>query len=136
MPLLITDPIDWKLDADNNLVMPLEYVRGMEAIVQAIRIRLQMFQGEWFLNLDIGIPYLEDPDGGVSEEEAILGQKFDPVKVRAAFRREILSVPGVEGVTKLETRFDGDSRTMFVTIIVSTIFGDTPEDTIALRVGV
>lgn len=129
MPLLLTDPIDLKLDNNNDLVIEngdLVFTRGIPAIVQQCRIRLQMFQGEWFLNLDAGIPYWQ----------SILGEK-PATAIEAArifFRRELLTVDGVKQITKLDITYTGITRTLNVTWQVKTIFGDTPEDVIGLRV--
>jgi hypothetical protein len=89
MPLL-TDPIDLLLDDNNDLVFrdgDLVFSTGIEAVVQACRIVMQMFRGEWFLNLDAGLPYWE----------SILGQK-PAVAIQAAtmyIRRELELVDGV-----------------------------------------
>jgi hypothetical protein len=128
MPL-ITDPIDLKLDANNELVIEngdLVFTRGIEAVVQQCRIALQMFQGEWFLNLDVGIPYWEK----------ILGEKPKTAieAARIFFRRELQLVDGVEKVTRLDVTYTGSTRTLTVTWQVSTVFGDTPADVIDLRV--
>lgn len=129
MPLLITDPIDLKLDDNNELVIEngdLVFTRGIDAIVQQCRIALQMFQGEWFLNLDVGIPYWEK----------ILGEK-PATAIEAArifFRRELQLVEGVNRVTKLDISYTGTTRSLNVTWQVNTVFGDTPEDVIELRV--
>lgn len=128
MPL-ITDPIDLKLDANNELVIEdgdLVFTTGLDAIVQQCRIALQMFQGEWFLNLDVGIPYWEK----------ILGEK-PATAIEAArifFRRELQLVDGVNKVTKLDITYTGSTRTLNVSWQVNTIFGDTPVDVIDLRV--
>lgn len=128
MPLL-TDPIDLLLDSDNDLVIEngdLQFSRGIDAIVQQCRINLSMFQEEWFLNLDVGIPYWQN----------ILG--FKPAAAIAAarifFTRELLAVDGVDGVTRLEITYTGPTRTLNIKWQVSTVFGDTPVDTINLRV--
>ncbi len=128
MPL-ITDPMDWKINEDNELVFvngDLVFVSGIDAVVQGCRIVLQMFQGEWFLNLDAGIPYWQ----------SILG--FKPsVAIEAArifFRRELELVPGVDKVIKLDISYSGPTRLLAIAWQASTIFGDTPTDTIALRV--
>lgn len=128
MPL-ITDPVDLLLDDTNDLVIEdgdLVFTRGIDAIVQQCRVRLQMFQGEWFLNLDVGIPYWQ----------SILGQKPN-VAIQAArifFRRELQSVDGVDKVTKLDISYAGATRALNITWQVSTVFGDTPVDVIDLRV--
>lgn len=128
MPLL-TDPIDLLIDNTNDLVIEggdLQFSRGVDAIVQQCRVALQIFQGEWFLNLDIGIPYWQ----------SILGEK-PKVAIAAArifMRRELELVDGVDEVLKLDVTYIGASRTLSVTWQVSTVFGDTPEDEIELRV--
>lgn len=129
MPLLITDPIDLKLDANNELVIEdgdIPFTSGLDAIVQQCRIVLQMFQGEWFLNLDVGIPYWEK----------ILGEKPTTAieAARIFFRRELQLVDGVNKVTRLDITYTGSTRTLNVSWQVNTIFGDTPVDIIDLRV--
>lgn len=128
MPLL-TDPIDLLLDENNDLVIEngdLVLVRGMDAVVQQCRIVLQMFQGEWFLNLDAGIPYFDN----------ILGQKprVAMAAVQIYFNRELLTVDGVDKVLLLETEYTAATRTLTVRWQVSTEFGDTPVDVINLRI--
>jgi hypothetical protein len=129
MPLLITDPIDLLLGDDNDLVIEngdLKFSTGIDAIVQQCRIALQMFQGEWFLNLDAGIPYWQ----------SILGQKPTTAieAARIFFRRELELVDGVNKITKLDIAYSGSTRTLTITWQVNTVFGDTPVDVIDLRV--
>jgi hypothetical protein len=128
MPLL-TDPIDLAIDENNDLVFKdgdLYFVTGIDAIVQQCRIALQMFQGEWFLNLDAGLPYWDK----------ILGQK-PSIALQAMqiyVRRELELVDGVLDITKLETSYDRGTRTLRVTWAVDTEFGETPSDVINLRI--
>jgi hypothetical protein len=128
MPLE-TDPIDLLIDEDNQLVFvdgDLAWSRGIDAIVQQCRIALQMFQEEWFLNLDAGLPYWDQ----------ILGQK-PVIAMQAAqiyIRRELELVDGVVDITKLEITFERVTRTLKVRWQVDTEFGETPVDEIALRV--
>jgi hypothetical protein len=116
------------LDADGDLVITsdLQWTYGIDAVVQSCRIALQMFQGEWFLDLDAGIPYWDQ----------ILGQKPDIAiaVARDEFRRELLSVSGVLEVVRLEVTFDGPSRALTVTWQVRTALGETPIDTLDLEV--
>jgi hypothetical protein len=124
---LETDPIDLLLGPDNDLVVTtdLQFTTGLTAIAQACRIALQMFQEEWFLDLDAGMPYWQ----------AILGQKPD-VSIPAAgiaARSELMSVPGVIDVPLLDVTYDGPTRKMTIKWQVSTAFGDTQPDVIAPR---
>ena len=122
---LITDPIDFLLDVDGDLVVTtdIQFSSGLAAVAQGIRIRIQTFKGEWFANLDFGVPYFQD----------ILGQKFNDAKIRTAFRNAIISTPGVLELTLLETEFNRSTRELSVSWRVTTVFGDT-EDELLLTV--
>lgn len=123
---LETDPRDLLLGPNNDLVITtdLQFSTGIAAIAQSCRIALQMFAGEWFLDLDAGIPYWDQ----------ILAQKSTVAKTAAAiaFRSELSLVSGVIDVTTLDVEFDGPTRTLTITWQVQTAFGETPVDTIAL----
>jgi hypothetical protein len=130
--MLVTDPLDLKLDEFGDFELgldgDLQFVTGADAVAQLIMIAVLTVKGEWFLDLDVGIPYFERD--GVAAEDAIMGQAFDSQKVVKAFAAEISSVPGVAGILSLSATFDGPTRTMTVTWAVSTVFGDTVEDSL------
>lgn len=134
MAILVTDGVVFRRDANGDLLFPLQLATGLEAVSIGIRTRLLMCRGEWFLDLDAGIPYLPTADGVVTEQMAILGQAFDPVKVRAAFIREILATPGVVDVPLFRMVFDGPTRVLSITWIAKTRFGDTPIETLAQEI--
>jgi hypothetical protein len=125
---LSTNPRDLLLGPNNDLVVTtdLQFTYGIAAVAQSCRIALQMFAGEWFLNLDAGIPYWQ----------AILG--FKPATAIAAaqiaFRQQLLAVDGVLDVLVLNIPYTGTTRTMNVQWQVSTGLGDTPVDTIQLSI--
>lgn len=128
--MLSTDPIDLLLDANDDLVIDtdLQWSRGLPAIAQGIRIALRLVKGEWFLDLDDGVPYYERE--GVSVNDALLGGRFSEAKALASFRSAILRAPGVNTITSLAVVFDGPTRKLTVTWSVRTVFGDTPVDTL------
>lgn len=130
MTLLITDRIDWQLNADNDLVMPLRYSTGVAGVAQGIRIRIRMVKGEWFLNRDEGVPYFDNDI--VPESDALMGQHFNELKARAAFRRAILSAPGVLKLLRLDLRYNQSTRRLEVAWHVRTTFGDTVADSLAV----
>jgi len=126
---LQSDPRDLLLGSDNDLVIgkDLSFTSGVQAVAQSCRIALQMFAGEWFLNLDVGIPYWDE----------ILGQK-PAVAIPAAelaFRDALRNVVGVLSIPVLTVQYVGATRALNVTWQVSTVFGDTPVDTLAITVG-
>lgn len=134
-PLLETDPRDWALDEKNNLIIPIRYLRGLPAIRQAARVKLSLAKGEWFLNIDLGQPWLETDDGTVSRSDAILGDgQFDPVKATRSMRFSLESIRGVRQVTDIRSSFAGDTRTVGVVWSADTQFGPIVEDAVLVAI--
>lgn len=134
-PLLETDPRDWALDRNNNLIIPIRYLRGLPAILQAARVKLSLAKGEWFLNIDLGQPYLETEDGTVSRSEAILGDgQFDPAKATRSMRFSLESIRGVRQVTDIRSSFAGDTRTVSVVWSADTQFGVIVDDAVLVAI--
>lgn len=131
MALLITDPIDILLDSTGDIDLTagdLQFSRGLPGVAQGCRIAVQLFRGEWFVDLDAGVPWM--PNDTVSTEQAILGQRFNETKARVAIRDALLAVPGVLGLAQLLIAFDTSTRAMSVTWRARTVFGDTEPDTL------
>lgn len=108
MDLLLVDTID----ADNPDVHDLRLtdgqvslVDGADAVVQHIKIRLQFFAGEWFLDLREGLPYFQE----------ILVKGPNLGRIRALFRATILETPGVLLVDRLDLDLDSSTRNLDVT---------------------
>lgn len=134
MALLSTDPVDWALDpATGDLIMPIRYTRGLEAVAQGIRVRINLVRGELFTDLDAGVPYL--PGNGVDPTLVIMGGRFDPVRAEAALRAAILRTPGVRRIESLVIGFENRTRTLTATIVVIAGFDDVPEDRLELTAG-
>ncbi len=131
---LATDPIDFELDDDFQLIVPIRFVSGLAAVRQGVRIRLRMARGEWFLNLDVGVPWDPTDDGVVTEDQAILGNpRFDSGLINSAIRRAIERTPNVIQVTEIRSSFDNGARAVTVTWSARTAFGDLQDDTLALE---
>jgi hypothetical protein len=127
--MLETDPRDLLLDADNDLVVTddLQFSYGLTGVTQECRIALQMFEDEWFLDLDAGEPYWNK----------ILGFKRDQAieAARVSFTDTLLAVEDVTGILKLNITFDPSTRGMDIDWRVRCTFGDTDTDTIAVATG-
>lgn len=123
MALLETDFLDARLDTDGDIYIgpngP-EWISGIEGVTQLVAIAIQLFRGEWFLNLDAGVPYFQE----------ILARKYDPVLARQRLLEEINTVPGVVEVLSLELEFEAATREMRVRVKLRTAFGDTEVDTL------
>lgn len=129
--ILIDDPIDILLGEDGDIDLSSggpQFSRGIDAVLQAIKIALQAVRGEWFADLEDGVPYFERD--GVTADQALLGQQFDRGKAQAAFRDAILSAPGVGSIVSLVVTFESVTRTLSVSFEVKTIFGDTVADSL------
>lgn len=90
---------DFALDANGRLILPPRVIAGPEKIAQSVGIRLRTFLGEWFLDLDHGVPYL----GGV------LGRQR-PEMVEQLLRQQVLGVAGVRRITAFSLDIDPRTR--------------------------
>lgn len=79
-------PADLHLDENGSLAV----VRNAEAVAQHARKRLMAFHGEWFLDKEVGVPWLSE----------ILGNTYDPTAAESVIKSEILET---DGVTEIET---------------------------------
>jgi hypothetical protein len=113
----LTENGDLYIDPQKGLVL----VGGITAVIQAVRFRLGLFKGEWFLNLEVGVDWY-----------GIIGEQFDEDKIRSEVNAAIGSVPGIVQVTELTITYDNPTRTVTVTWAATTLFGDTPSVTVAV----
>lgn len=119
MALLESDPLDVLLGEDGDIVVDpvlgVTFVSGIAGVAQLVKISLRLFLGEWFLDLDAGVPYFQ----------TILGKKYDAVTLRAEMVKAVVSVPGVVEILSLTLEFDGATREASVSLALRTEFGDT-----------
>jgi hypothetical protein len=123
---LSTDPVVFARDENNDLIIPLRKASGLEAVLILVRTAWLLWRDEYFLNRDVGTPWLETEDGVVTEQDAILGQPYDPAKLARVLRGEALAQPGVVDVAEFKSSFDGETRNARVTAVIKTQFGDGP----------
>lgn len=127
MALLVTDNVDFLLGPDNDLVITngqLQFATGVAGVAQLISIACQMVRGEWFLDLNRGIPLLQNAT--VTAAQAIAGQQPNIAKARAAYKAVILGVNGTDPASLvINLSYDGPTRALSVNWTVGTIFGDT-----------
>jgi hypothetical protein len=82
-----------------DLELPPRVISGPEQITQAVNIHLRTWIGEWFLDLDHGVPYLTE----------VLGKRR-PEMVEAVLRQHILGVDGVQSITSFHLKVDQRTR--------------------------
>lgn len=89
-------------------------VDSPEAVAQAVRTRLALWSGEWYLDTSEGTDY----------EARILGNTSQEI-ANQAIQERILATPGVLTITDYINIYDSTTRTNSVTVGISTIYGAT-----------
>ncbi len=100
----------WDLAFENNDLM---LVDNAERIAQQIKITLQYWYEEWFLDTTKGIPYLQ----------YICIKSPNLQHIRQIFREAILSVDGVDSVSQIVLNVNARERILEVTYTASTSAG-------------
>lgn len=93
-------------------------------VAQRLKVRLQTFLGEYFMNTSIGVPYYQ----------RIFGKIKNKSTIDTIFQREILSDEGVIEITSYRSDLDVSTRYLEVTFTVRTSEGVT--NPITINVGV
>ncbi|HAG2136736.1 TPA: hypothetical protein G8V68_000767 [Salmonella enterica] len=89
------------------------FVDCPEAVAQAVKTRLQLWQGQWFLDANEGTPY----------EQTIIGKQVSEVYVLAV-RDRVLSTPGVNNILSMTTTTDDNQRRVNYRVTLDTIYGE------------
>jgi hypothetical protein len=75
---------------------------------QAIKLRLAMFEGEWYLDTALGIPYFDD----------ILDKGKFLSDIKTIYLREIQSIPEVAEILEFNIEEDVLSRTLKINFTI------------------
>ena len=101
--------MDIYIDSNNDITLDgrdLRLTTSDEDLVQKLRIHLQFFLGEWFLDTSKGIPYTQ----AIFETGHI-----DINKLNSYMRSRIKEIDGVEIINSFEVDFDRDERIFSIT---------------------
>ena len=85
---------------------------GVDAIKQHLSQRFRMFYGEWFLDMERGVPYFQQ----------VLKKNPDSVIMDSIFKSTIINTPGVIQLT--EFNLDVDSATRQLSLSFKAICSD------------
>ena len=95
------------VDGDLPLVTQLEEIRQMVGQV------LRSFQGDWFLDLDLGMPYYQ----------TIFEKATSVSDIEGIFLRKIAEIPGILDITKFDLDYDTRNRGLNIIFTAKTTDG-------------
>lgn len=108
-----------KLDAQGDHVFghgQADFYRDQaEAVGQAVKTRLGLYTGEWFLDLAEGTPW----------RTQVLG-KYTQNTYDTMLKDRVLSTQGVMSLDSYSSTSDSRARALSVAASISTIYGTTP----------
>ena len=92
-----------------------DFLTDVDAVGQAIVTRLHLYLGEWWEDLNEGIPMWQSMLG-------VPGSKKEGID--RIIQNEILTTENVKEITEIQSRFDPATRTYQFYAKVDTIFGE------------
>lgn len=93
----------FQLDRDGDLLLTnnsLTLTTGLEAIRQHLQCKFRLFMGEWFLDLDAGVPWFQE----------VFKKNTSFVVLQEIFKDTILSTPGVIELKTFNFDYDRQRR--------------------------
>jgi len=93
-----------------------------EYVSQKLEEYFNTFKGEYWLNVDLGIPYFDKTDRR-SPLKNILGVFPDMNFIRAIFLKEINKIAEIKQVLKLNIEVDDSLNTLYIDMILSLSSG-------------
>jgi hypothetical protein len=96
------------------------YAATSESVAQRVKTRLQSFKGDWFLDLDHGLPWF-----------ARFEKPADLALIEADIKRCILKTPGVDSLLAFSIDLDRDTRKCTIAVTVKDIYGDESQISVA-----
>jgi len=110
---------DFALDKDTHDLLVvggnLQLVDAADQLEQNLKIRLQFFNAEWFLNTTNGLPFYSD----------ILVKNPNIPNIDSIIKAEILDTDGVLELLEYISAFDNSAREYSIDFTVRTEFGQS-----------
>lgn len=99
-------------------------VNSPAAVAQAVQTALLLFQGEWFLDSSVGMPWLTQVVG--TGTQGLYDQ---------AIKNVVLQVQGVNAIISYSSSLNTAKRHLSVTMTISTIFGQAQLTPVTIPAG-
>lgn len=100
---------DWTFGQGLN-----NYATTSESVAQRVQTHLWSFLGDWFLDLEHGLPWLEK-----------MGRNVDLPQLELMIKRCVLSTDGVREITDYQVNLDETNRALTVRITYQDIYQRT-----------
>lgn len=85
-----------------------------EACAQNVKTRLLLLEGEWFLDLTAGVPWLQK----------ILIKPARVLLANTIIRRRIATTADVAEIVNYDSVFSSETRKLTIAVTVRTVYGD------------
>ena len=107
----------------------------VEYTTQKIEKKLSVFLGEWYLNTEIGIPYIAEKNNDRDDNTKNFFVK-DPLItfINNTYRVNLQEISTIDRVVKLESSLDTETRRFTVDFEVVLINGETLQSSIGIGV--
>lgn len=105
---------DIKIDTDGFLLFDetdFETVTDKESIAQAISIRLQIWRGEYFRNINMGLDYMNE----------VFKKGYDKDMLKSKIMIECLAVKGVKKVSGISIEISNNAGTITIGQIITDL---------------
>jgi len=102
--------------ADHDLYIKdgeLKIVQGGDQVTQNLKVRLQYYLGEWFLDITEGLPFYSD----------ILVKNPNIPSIDSILKTRIISTPEITELIEYKSSFDKLTREYLISIKVKTDYG-------------
>jgi hypothetical protein len=100
------------------------HINTPDAVGQAIKTRLELYTGEWFLDLSEGMPWGGFPlNDAVVARGAVLGSHTQLTR-DIALKTRVLGTQGVQSISNYGSSTDTTTRAWSASMTVDTIYGE------------
>jgi len=89
-------------------------IQAGDQVVQHVRTRLLTYLGEWFLDINAGLPYFQN----------IFTKPVNLTLTESVIKNEILQTPDVNKLVSFEFTFDRTKRILEIEFEAETTFGE------------
>lgn len=114
-----------RLDGNHDMVFGngfADFAADAESVAQRVKTRLLLLREEWFLDMNAGVPYLQE----------IATKPANIPLAEAIIKRTILETEGISTIRSFAMRYDRNIRKLNIQATVTTIYNDLSDIKVTL----